>query len=279
MRIVFLNREYPPHTVFLSTSFLYQRMAKAFVSRGHEVHVICQSVGKALDRDDEGVVVHEVGSNVNRGSARARIAYSYNAWRKLRELSHDIDVVNADFFLGEGLLYSLFNRKPPLVLQAHAWAEGWIYDSGITGLMKKNVAGYFEKIAAKRAAYVIATSKFTYQWLVDKVELPKDRVKIVYEFIDTNRYKPVKSSFRQKIGIQESSKMILSVARLEPRKGPIVLAESIPLVLHEKPDTRFVFVGRDTNLAPAGASMTSYIQQLAERYGFQDKIVFPGMIS
>ncbi|HKM77604.1 MAG TPA: glycosyltransferase family 4 protein [Candidatus Bathyarchaeia archaeon] len=279
MRIVFLNREYPPHTVFLSTSFLYQRMAKAFVRQGHEVHVITQSDGKPLERDDEGVLVHEVGSNVNRGSARARISYSYNAWRKLRELRHDVDVVNADYFLGEGSLYSLSNRKPPLVLQAHAWAEGWIYDPGISGLMKKKVAGYFEKIAARRAAYVIATSKFTYQWLVDKVGLPKDRVKIVYEFIDTNRYKPVKSSFRQKIGIQESSKMVLFVAGLEPRKGPIVLAEAIPLVLHELPDARFVFVGRDTNLAPGGASMKSHIQQLAEKSGFQDKIVFPGMIS
>ena len=278
MRIAFLNREYPPNTVFMSTAFLIQRMAKAFVSKGHEVHVICQSAGKAMDRDDDGVIVHEVGSNLNRGNARARISYSYHAWRKLRQLRHNIDVVSADYFLGEGLLYSLSDRIPPLVLQTHAWAEGWLEGSGLIELGKRKVAAYFEKVPAKRAARIIATSKFTYQWLVEKAGLSKEKVRIVYEFINTSQYRPVNSNFRERLGIQEGAKMILYVAGLTPRKGIIVLADAIPLVLQEHPDTRFVLVGRDAD-RPGGGSMKSHIQQLASSHGFQDNITFTGLIS
>jgi len=180
--------------------------------------------------------------------------------------------------LGEGLLYSLSDRIPPLVLQTHAWAGGWLEGSGLIELGKRKVAAYLEKVPAKRAARIIATSKFTYQWLVEKAGLPKEKVRIVYEFINTNQYRPVNSNFRQRFGIQNSTKMVLFVAGLTPRKGILVLADAIPLVLHEHPDTRFVLVGRDAD-RPGGGSMKSHIEQLASSNGFQDNITFTGLIS
>ena len=278
MRIAILHREYPPQTVFVSTSLLYQRMAKAFVDKGHEVHVICQSSGKPLDRDDDGVRIHEVGSNLNRGSAQARVSYSYHAWRKLQELRDNIDVVNAEFFLGEGLLYSLSKGDTPLVLQAHAWAEGWLESRGVIGSGKKRMAAYLEKVAARRADRIIATSKSTYQWLLEKAGLPSERISIVYEFIDTTKYKPVQSNIRERLKIPEESRMVLFVAGMEPRKGPLILANAIPYVLRQVPKTKFVFIGRDTNLAPGGLSMRAYIEHLAKELGVLNNLIFMGMV-
>ena len=277
MKIVILHREYPPNTVFVSTSLLYQRMAKAFVNRGHEVHVICQSSGRPIDRDDDGVYVHEIGSNLNRGSARARASYSYAAWRKLRHLS-GIDVVNAEFFLAEGLLYSLSKRDTPLVLQTHAWSEGWLDSTSVLGSAERRMSAYLEKVAARRADKVIATSKATYQWLLDKVGLPESHIRIVYEFVDTATYKPAKSDLRVRLGIPDDFRLVLFVASLEPRKGPKILADAIPQVLTQVPKTKFLFVGRDIDLAPGRTSMKSYIEQVAEKGKFKNNIIFTGVL-
>jgi glycosyltransferase involved in cell wall biosynthesis len=282
MKIALLNREYPPHTIFLSSSMLYQRMAKAFAQRGHEVHMICQSDGSPLERNDGGVLVHEVGTVLKRSSAHGRASYSYHAWRKLRELFRQgIDVVNADFFLAEGLLYGLTKSKAPLVLQAHAWAEGWTepFAGGLLGFGERKIASILERVAAKRADRIIATSNFTRQWLIDKAGVPEGKISVIYEFIDTTHYRPVKSTIRQRLGIGENDPMVLFVAGLEPRKGPLILAKAIPLVTNQMPNCRFVIIGRDTNKAPGGRSMKAYLQALSESRGFSGNLILAGMVS
>jgi glycosyltransferase involved in cell wall biosynthesis len=259
---------------------LYQRMAKAFAEKGHEVHVICQSAGTPLDREDDRVFVHEVGSDVDRGSAHARINYSYYAWRKLRKvLGHGLDIVNAEYFLGEGLLYSLTKRKAPLVLQAHAWADGWLETSGPLGAGQRKLASYLERLAASRADKIIATSNATCQWLVEKAHLSKEKVTVIREFIDTAQYRPVRSTLKKRLGIPENARMVLFVAGMEPRKGPLILAQAIPFVASQIPESRFVFIGRDTNLAPGGGSMKGFMLRLAEANGFKEKLIFAGMVS
>jgi len=259
---------------------LYQRMAKAFVSKGHEVHVICQSTGAPVDREDDHVIVHEVGSDLDRGSAHARINYSYHAWRKLRRLlsQEGFDIVNAEYFLSEGLLHSLTKRGTPLVLQVHAWADGWIETTSRLGLCQRKLASCLERLAASGADRIIATSKFTSQWLVQKAHLPREKVAVIYEFIDPTQYRPVKPTLRERLGIPENSRIVLFVAGMETRKGPLILAKAIPHILRQMPETRFVMIGRDTNMAPGGGSMKTHIQHFVESEGFAGNLVLTGMV-
>lgn len=277
---------YPPNPTYtsrayLSTSMLYQKMARAFVRKGHQVHVICQSAERPVDRTDEGVQVHEVGANPNQPRVTRRISYSYRAWRKLRELisRHGIDVVNAEFFLADGFPYALTKGEVPLVLQTHAWADGWIETNTRLGRCERQFFSSAEKYTAHRADRIIATSKSTEQWLVEKAGLRRNRVTIIHEFTDTGQYRPVQSNFRARVGIPEDCPMILFVGKLTPRKGPIVLARSIPFILKKNPETRFVIIGNDTDTSPHRTSMKAYIESLADVRGATNKIIFTGMIS
>jgi 1,4-alpha-glucan branching enzyme len=281
VRIAILHREYPPHTIYVSTSVLYQDLARAFAAKGHEVHVVCQSKGTPLGRKDDGVFVHEVGTNVQRASAVARAAYSYHAWRKLGDLirRHDIDLVNAEFFLAEGLLYSLRKGKAPLVLQVHAWAEGWLEANSHLRAAERRVTSYLEKLTARRADRIIATSRSTWEWLVERIHTPRGKVAIVHEPIDISIYRPVKSSMRERLYLSSDVPLVLFASALELRKGPHILAQAIPLVLRQVPEARFVVAGRDINVSPEGGSMKGFMQGLVERDGFDKNLMFLGPLS
>ena len=72
--------------------------------------------------------------------------------------------------------------------------------------------------------------------------------------------------------------IVLSVGRIEKRKGVDILTESIPTILREMPDVKFVFVGRDTETAPGGQSFKAWIEAKARDDGFQDNLIFKGFI-
>jgi glycogen(starch) synthase len=113
---------------------------------------------------------------------------------------------------------------------------------------------------------------------VEKAGVPADVVRIVYEFIDTAQFTPVESNFRERFRISDGAPMVLFVAGLEPRKGPLVLTQAIPIVLSAIPEAKFVLIGRDTHMAPGGASMRGYIERTAQAQGFLSNLIFAGMV-
>jgi glycosyltransferase involved in cell wall biosynthesis len=148
----------------------------------------------------------------------------------------------------------------------------------LLGSLKVGIADYLEKLAARRADRIIATSQFTLRWLVEQSGLPQAKVTVINEFIDTAQFTPVRTDFRERFSVPPDSQMILFVARMEPRKGPLVLAKAIPLVLQTLPQAKFIIIGGDTNLAPDGGSMRAFIERLAESQGFLNNLIFTGMI-
>jgi glycosyltransferase involved in cell wall biosynthesis len=185
-----------------------------------------------------------------------------------------MDVVNAEFFLAEGFLCSLRKGGVPLVLQLHAWAEGWLEAGNYLESFQRKLAGHVENFTARRADRIIATSRFVRRWLVEKVHIPQERVWIIHEPIDTARYRPVKSSMRERLHLPRDVPLVLFVSALEPRKGPYVFAQAIPLVLRQVPEAKFVVAGRDTNMAPGRGSMKACMQGLADKGGFAEKLTF-----
>ena len=52
MKIALISREYPPDSAWGGVATVYHEMANALVRQGHEVHVICQAIGKPHDFTD-----------------------------------------------------------------------------------------------------------------------------------------------------------------------------------------------------------------------------------
>lgn len=96
-----------------------------------------------------------------------------------------------------------------------------------------------------------------------------DRVKVMHPGIDTTRFSPAKcrSDLRDSLGWC-GRKVILTVSRLEQRKGHSRLIESLPAVLESEPSTLYVIVG--------DGGERSRLEGKVERLGLQDAVQFRG---
>jgi glycosyltransferase involved in cell wall biosynthesis len=278
VRVALLSREYPPDTVWGGIATMYHTLSHALAEREHEVHVICQATSRPRDFIDNGVFVHRVGTNPKRYSTIARIDYSIHAWLKLRSVikQHDIEIVEATYWGAEAFLYSL-KRRTPLVVRSDISASDILRAktySGIKELLSLKILSYLEDFSAKRADLIVANSKCMYTNVLEGLHIDPDRVDIVQHAIDTEKYRFVESDIRERLAIPQEVLLALFVGRLEARKGVHILCQAIPQILRSIPTVKFVLVGRDTNTAPDGGSVKSYINEQARNNGFRDNLVF-----
>lgn len=278
MNIGVVSREYPPHGVYWGAATFYQNLAQALVSRGHQVQVICQAWDRPKSRLDGDIVVHEVGTIPGRGNPLGRINFAINSFRKVRQLvkKGDIDVVNAPLIWGEPFLWAFFKRLCPLVVECHAWSRMLLDTKSYEGAMEfmlMHLTDILERYTARAADEVVANSQMSYLWLTQRAGVDTHKVRLIYEGIDTAAYRFVLSSIRHRLHIDQDAPLCLFVSRLQARKGLHVLAETIPDVLREFPDTRFVLVGKDTNTAPDGGSFIAYLRAQAQKGHFLENLM------
>ena len=283
MKIAFLSREYPPDTAWGGLATVYDSLARALTERGHEVHVICQAIGKPADYMAGEIFVHRVGTNPKRYSAMARVNYSYHAWIKLREVirAYVIDIVEATYWGADAILYSL-KKRTPLVVRIDVSASDILRTrnySGIKELLSLKVLSRLEALSTKRADQVIAISQDLYNRAIDELHIDPKKVDVVHHGVDTSRYRCVVSDVRDRLDIPRQSPLVLFVGRLEARKGVHVLRDAIPEILRSMPMTRFLLVGRDTNTSPNGGSVKSHLIEEAKGRGFADNLVFIEFLS
>lgn len=73
---------------------------------------------------------------------------------------------------------------------------------------------------------------------------------------------------RQELGVSETSRLALTVGRLEPQKGYNELIPAIPHIIREFPDVRFVWVGE--------GKQRDYLVTKIREYNIEDKVLFLG---
>lgn len=283
MKIAFLSREYPPDTAWGGLATVYDSLARALTERGHEVHVICQAMGKPADYMAGEIFIHRVGTNPERYSAMARVNYSYHAWLKLREVIrlYVIDIVEATYWGAEAILYSL-KKSTPLVVRVDVSASDILRTrnySGIKELLSLKVLSRLEDLSTKRAEQVIAISQDLYNRAIEELHIDPKKVDVVHHGVDTSKYRCVVSDARDRLDIPRQSPLVLFVGRLEARKGVHVLCDAMPEILRSMPMTRFLLVGRDTNTSLNGGSVKSHLIKEAKGHGFMDNLVFIEFLS
>jgi glycosyltransferase involved in cell wall biosynthesis len=264
MKIAFLTRNYPPGSFWGGDAVVYDNLARGLAQRGHEVHVICQATGKPEEHVQDGVFVHRVGANPTRYSVRARLDYYIHAWARLRKIvrTRGIEIVEAPDWSAEGFLYSL-HKQTPLVVTAIGSTDDPIQTktySGIAHLVALMGLSRLCNLTIRRADRVVAISEDCYQAALRRYPVRQERLVKVPMGIDSAKFRYVESDIKQeKLGLPNSFSVVLFVGRLEARNGIHVLCEAIPQVTARLPNTRFVFVGRDTNTAPTGGSFRQYV--------------------
>ena len=101
-----------------------------------------------------------------------------------------------------------------------------------------------EKQAAEKANIIITISKYTQNKIIQLYEIEKEKIRIVPNGVDIQKFKPLKnqSTIKRQIGIN-NRQCVLFVGRLIPRKGLSFLVQAAKHIIKEKEQTAFVIVG------------------------------------
>jgi glycogen synthase len=279
MKIVLMTRAYPPEPP-CGGSVLYNLMAASLARLGHEVHVICRAYGENLHYVSDGVEVHRVGTVSKGYSVRSRVYYVIRAWLKLREIikKNGVDVVCVPFADAEGLLCSLFEHVPLIITGDTASAETLKSKNyhGKKECFFLKILSFLEDFTLRRAAQVIANSDAIYLRCTREKKIAPEKVALIRHSIDTSLFSHVRSNDKTgPVSVPaDGFATVLTVGRLESRKGLHILCASIPSILAQRPDVRFVFLGQDTWTAPGGGSFKQYMIDFAQRDGFTQNLVF-----
>ena len=122
-----------------------------------------------------------------------------------------------------------------------------------------------EKQAAEKADIIITISKYTQNKIIQLYEIEKEKIRIVPNGVDIQKFKPRKNLTRIKrqIGIN-NRQCVLFVGRLIPRKGLSFLVQAAKYIIKEKEQTVFVIVGD----GPQKNQLISYLEKNRIRKNF-----------
>ena len=274
-------------------------LAGALQQLGHEVHVVS---GPPYPAPPAGVNLHKVeGLNLYETSNLSSLSsplqaltplnlyeiaavhigffpdiftFSMRAYFKLRELmsSERFDVIHDNQTLGYGLLL-MKSLGVPIVATIHhpitvdlaaSLAQSDTFRRGIRWTMFYSFLT-MQGIVSRRMERVITVSQSSAEDTARAFKLRKDRVRVVYNGIDTG-------IFRRLDRVDKEPNSLVIVGKVEDKtKGIPYLLEAVKLLKGDV-DVRVYVVGKQE-------ASEGYGTNLAQRLGISDRVTFTGYVS
>lgn len=237
-----------------------QRWVNYFAKKGHEVHLICWTL---LSGYDENVHTHLLTRLPPRKWTRyvSALLWIFQTRRLIRRIEPDI--VDGHFITSYGFLAAC-SRFHPLVVSA--WGSDVLVLPNRNFLLKA-----ITKYALERADVVTCDAEHVKTALMELGTEPQ-KISVVYFGTDTDKFKPAqrKRDLQQSLGIVDSP-TVISLRSLEPIYDIDILIKSIPPVLKEVPEAKFIIAGR--------GSQEVELKELARSLGILESIRFAGFIA
>lgn len=122
------------------------------------------------------------------------------------------------------------------------------------------------------ASFVIANSNNTRNMLLKEWNLSDDKVKLLYPGVDTKRFAPALADPASRAELGWTGKqVILTVGRLQKRKGYDCLIKAIKTIRASHPNVLYAILGHGEELP--------HLQQLAVSEGVQENVQFVGEVN
>ena len=181
-------------------------------------------------------------------------------------LTHRVGVVSAGRVLPEGLVAWIVGRltRRPVVVYAHgeeltSWGLGGKYR--------------VMRFTFRHADLVIANSDYTKEKLINMLGLPAERAALLYPTVDSSRFRPGLEceDLRRGLGLGRSTRLILSVGRLQRRKGFDRVIQAMPSLVAQGLDVHYALIGIGEDL--------EYLQGLAADLCVGDRTHFLGHVN
>jgi phosphatidylinositol alpha-1,6-mannosyltransferase len=236
---------------------------------GKEIHIVTAFVPGAEEFDREHPnSVHRLNlKRVRWLRPESLLMYLKLTLRAVRlAATHRFEAIFAGRVLPEGLVAWAVARLCgyPMLVYAHGEElTGW-------GRGKKFRAMCF---VFRRADAVLANSDFTRDVLVGLIGVTPARIALVYPTVDENRFRPGLPSddLRIGIGLSAGQRLILSVGRLQRRKGFDSVIRALPLLRKQGVDAHYALIGIGED--------TAYLRGIAEELGVARQVHLLGHVS
>lgn len=247
MHICLVNFEYPKETTVGGIGLYQKRNAEMLKEFGHDVTVIAGAIEKDQDYIENGIrVIRLKKGNDPFDSVENCYKYRVRIDETIKKVNAErkIDVVEIPDLGAEGIIFQQNkDRDIPIVVKLHTPTTMITeFNGGATTFkpdVQKQLADWEEEFI-NNADSLISCSALLREMINERFPRTKHKdIKVVYNVAEFDQFYPTHNN--------HNSKTIIYCGTIEQRKGVLVLAKAIPLVIDKlkDEDIRFNFVGQD----------------------------------
>ena len=222
-------------------------------ARGHQAWLMCDPKSEVFSR------ARELGTRLIPMPLRRRFAplVSLRIWKFCRR--EHVDLITAYSSKDHWLCLPLFFAGIPL-LRARC----------VTATFGQSRRGMIYKYGCSK---ILADAEVVKTQLA-QAGVPAEKVAVVGSAVDLGRFRPDidGSKFRREMGFADDTPIILNIGMIRSDKGQMRLMRAAFAVLKQRPDARFLFVGKGTGEGAREQRMRKAITDSA----FADKIIMLG---
>ena len=232
-------------------------LARSLSSRGHAIYLAVRP-NSPLRAPLSGVIAswHEMPlrNSLDLQSARA-ITDLIN--------QHNIDLVHAH--IGRDYLVAALAcrnaRRAKLVLTRHHYLP-----------LKRNA---LYRWLLDEVSAVIAVSDSVRESVIERIQLPPDRVRTIPNWIDPERFRPIDRDAARGLFRLRGSLVVACIGQVTQAKGQEEFVRAAGRVGQRRTDVEFVIVGEEQN---EGKPFTNHLKRLASELGLGDRMKFMGYV-
>ncbi len=222
-------------------------LSEALARRGHEVHVITRR--GEFDSYDKinGVHYQRVDYDGSRGIVDQMDKMSsvmYDRFLAVQKIFGSFDIVHGhDWHPVPALSRIKKDCGVPSVLTIHSTEWGRNGNHFGNGVSKE--ISHREWLGEYESSQIIVTTRRMMDEIMWLYSIPASKITIIPNGIIAGKMRKSLDAGRvkEKYGIPPLSPMALFCGRMSVQKGPDLLVEAIPMVLKNRPDMKFVFMG------------------------------------
>jgi glycosyltransferase involved in cell wall biosynthesis len=173
-------------------------------------------------------------------------------------------------FNSEYLLARLF--RIPIVKEVNGITGDELAIAGWVGPVARRIIDRIDRFILPKADKIVVVTPNIKDVLQKDYGLPAEKIVVIPNGTDTEIFKPMDiREAREKLKLNQNYSYVCFVGAFQAWAGVENIIHSVPLVLRQCPDTRFLLVGDGV--------MKQKNINLAEQNGVSDNIIFTGMVS
>ena len=223
-------------------------------THGHKAWLICDPKSEVF------LKAREVGVPVIPMSLRHRInpMVSFRIWLFCRR--NRIDLIKTYSSKDHWLCLPLFLFGMPVVRTRC-----------ITDALGKSNRAFIYKHGCSK---IVAVAQVIKREFIDQHGISPKKIEVIGSAVDLAKFSPTRNStkFREEMGLGATTPLITNIGMIRPDKGQFNLVEAARIVLHQRPDARFAFVGQATG----GRSGEKWVRKAIDRAGLNGNVLMTG---